>query len=616
MPILITGLFAPSGGPGSFDLYAPEDIQAGSVNVVLQAVAGGAFKGGSDPTSPAGEIVAQVKTTTGAPTHSASLGTLCWNSVDQILYINKDGGTGWMAIGAGAGHAIYDETTNLPARPNLRFRGLGVAAWDVAGSGATDVGVGTTCDAIVDSADPSAGYGNVYSTLAAAIAAGHKAIYVRAMGDTADITIAADAAVNRITGKDPQSVVVPVNITSNKAGLLIEYLQFASKTLLLNGVFDVAFACVFTATGKLEIRADDCQPIQCRFVGCTVTCLVLNGTDGTAHRTRIVSNTFIGNSGTNVIEVKGSHTKPHNCLLTSNLFSGNTCTGYLIDFTMSTYGPLGWQIAGNLFSKFDAGCLRIRGSYMNISGNTFDGVTKVAGGTGVQIGIYWAYNNANTYGQNVITGNSFFRCQVPIQFILPGGNPLNTLGVVVADSLFATFDKIYPGCYQVWANNLYIEGTIDGTICAQTIFNGVLVFETSFTNMNWATNQLRNSLTTMSASDLGPRPAYGPCNQNIIAAATQIKADAGLIQLTSNASYTLTYTPALGVTAGYIADGQEVVILNVGTYTITLQDETQLAGTKLRLGAATRALGPRDTLRLVYSATLDKWVEVAFCNNL
>jgi hypothetical protein len=110
MPILITGLFAPSGGPGSFDLYAPEDIQAGSVNVVLQAVAGGAFKGGSDATSPAGEIVAQVKTTTGAPTHSASLGTLCWNSVDLILYVNNNGATGWTAIGAGGGanHNLLD----------------------------------------------------------------------------------------------------------------------------------------------------------------------------------------------------------------------------------------------------------------------------------------------------------------------------------------------------------------------------------------------------------------------------------------------------------------------------------------------------------------------------
>ena len=103
MPILITGLFAPSGGAGSFDLYAPEDIQAGDVNVVLQAIAGGSFKGGAHATAPAGEVVAQVKTTTGAPSHSASLGTLCWNSIDLILYVNNNGSTGWTAIGSGSG---------------------------------------------------------------------------------------------------------------------------------------------------------------------------------------------------------------------------------------------------------------------------------------------------------------------------------------------------------------------------------------------------------------------------------------------------------------------------------------------------------------------------------
>ena len=105
MPILITGLFAPSGGAGSFDLYAPEDIQAGDVNVILQLVAGGAVKGGVHATAPVGEIVAQVRTTTGPPTHSASEGTFCWNSVDNVLYVNNNGSTGWTEIGAGGVHA-------------------------------------------------------------------------------------------------------------------------------------------------------------------------------------------------------------------------------------------------------------------------------------------------------------------------------------------------------------------------------------------------------------------------------------------------------------------------------------------------------------------------------
>jgi len=101
MPINITGEFQPSDGVHGFDLYDPQDIKAGNINVVLQAIANGAFKGGSHATAPAGEIVAQVKTSTGVPTHSASEGTICWNSVDDTFYVNNNGTTGWTAIGAG-----------------------------------------------------------------------------------------------------------------------------------------------------------------------------------------------------------------------------------------------------------------------------------------------------------------------------------------------------------------------------------------------------------------------------------------------------------------------------------------------------------------------------------
>ncbi len=44
---------------------------------------------------PEGEIALQLKTTTGAPTHSASAGVPCWVMPDNDLYINEDGGTNW-----------------------------------------------------------------------------------------------------------------------------------------------------------------------------------------------------------------------------------------------------------------------------------------------------------------------------------------------------------------------------------------------------------------------------------------------------------------------------------------------------------------------------------------
>ncbi len=41
----------------------------------------------------------QIKDTTGAPTHSAPEGTPLWNTVDNTLYVNNDGTTGWTLVG-------------------------------------------------------------------------------------------------------------------------------------------------------------------------------------------------------------------------------------------------------------------------------------------------------------------------------------------------------------------------------------------------------------------------------------------------------------------------------------------------------------------------------------
>lgn len=44
---------------------------------------------------PSGELVGQIQTETGAPTHSASIGVSCWVLPDDDVYINNDGSTGW-----------------------------------------------------------------------------------------------------------------------------------------------------------------------------------------------------------------------------------------------------------------------------------------------------------------------------------------------------------------------------------------------------------------------------------------------------------------------------------------------------------------------------------------
>jgi hypothetical protein len=111
----------------------------------------------------------------------------------------------------------------------------------------------------------------------------------------------------------------------------------------------------------------------------------------------------------------------------------------------------------------------------------------------------------------------------------------------------------------------------------------------------------------------GPLVATPSVAQNITAANTALLANASVIQLTANNSYTLTAAPT-------IADGQDgqiLIIVNVDTVdTITLQDQGTLAGSNLRLAANTIPLGPCDSIILLYSATVGDWVQVGQVNVL
>jgi hypothetical protein len=69
--------------------------------------------------------------------------------------------------------------------------------------------------------------------------------------------------------------------------------------------------------------------------------------------------------------------------------------------------------------------------------------------------------------------------------------------------------------------------------------------------------------------------------------------------------------------ANGVTDGDEVLIVrHTDAGDLTLPDETTTAGSNLRLGAATRVLGPRDSLRLRWNAAIADWTEVAYTNAL
>lgn len=101
--------------------------------------------------------------------------------------------------------------------------------------------------------------------------------------------------------------------------------------------------------------------------------------------------------------------------------------------------------------------------------------------------------------------------------------------------------------------------------------------------------------------------------QNITAVGATILANAHNVQITADNSYTLTSTP----TIANGQDGQLLTIVNADAVdTITLQDETSLAGSNLRTKGGTGvALGPRDTVTFVYNTALGDWIEIARSDN-
>lgn len=169
-------------------------------------VAAGNFSSIATPTRQT--IVVLVYDGASVLTHSANLilqGAANYSAVaGDISIFFWEGGTVWREInrhtaaaaasGSG-GHAIHDEVAAaLATQPALHFMGAGVAALNNGVALRTEIIIPTVYDGVVDSLDVNAaGKSNVYSTLQAAIAAGHKSILVRSAADAADIVISNDA---------------------------------------------------------------------------------------------------------------------------------------------------------------------------------------------------------------------------------------------------------------------------------------------------------------------------------------------------------------------------------------------------------------------------------------
>ena len=177
--------------------------------------------------------------------------------------------------------------------------------------------------------------------------------------------------------------------------------------------------------------------------------------------------------------------------------------------------------------------------------------------------------------------------------VLTGGTllPSSIVGFVSAATVGAGVTATSRTAFKV------SDATVSGTLTTQLGLD-VAAMTTATTNIG-----IRNASSTVNT----------PLLSTISVVGSTINANCSVARLnnSSGGALTLTSTPT-------IADGQAgqvLVVYNSGTNTVTLQRNSALAGSNLRLGAASRLLAQYATLTLMFDGTNSEWVELSFTNN-
>lgn len=132
------------------------------------------------------------------------------------------------------------------------------------------------------------------------------------------------------------------------------------------------------------------------------------------------------------------------------------------------------------------------------------------------------------------------------------------------------------------------------------LFNQLSGTNVSFSNLSASSLYINNIVEGTSAT------------QTISASNYQIIPASSLIKISASANFVMNSTPTVKI-SGY-NEGLKIWVVNVGTSTITLKDETKTAGTKLRLAAQKDcALTEWGSLQLILvsGSTGLCWVEVS-----
>jgi hypothetical protein len=379
--------------------------------------------------------------------------------------------------------------------------------------------------------------------------------------------------------------------------------------------------------------------------------------EGDCNRNTITSNQCVSANmiGIQLVAVAAGETQHFNRIIgnhissKTNAVNAGTAHGIVLNNEVVGGGTIQYNVVqGNTIDDCDGMGIYASGSavtitmHNDISGNVISNcVTVGTSGTLLDAGI-GVVSDRNNISNNVISGGGVDSSSSGIRVSgsdgLIAGNKIYDLdgsGVRISGSrssvkgnsvvLNGNFRGVYDDgstdalidgndVYYITGNGAGIGGNGTDTKivgnrvkrAASTAANG---YELAGTAMRLFSNFSSNSTVPVSITGTAYTQDndFLPAAQVIDAAGDTILAlaDVTLISNATGGSITLTSAPTIA--DGF--NGQKIILTNVGSQDVVLQDQGTLASSNLRLVGASVTLSPRDSITLVYNTTNADWVQ-------
>jgi hypothetical protein len=251
-------------------------------------------------------------------------------------------------------------------------------------------------------------------------------------------------------------------------------------------------------------------------------------------------------------------------------------------------------------------------------------VTFSQSGFAFGVGLLFNVNPVFKTGTSVGTGFSFGPLTglsyVPT-FTVDTQTGITALGTSTALSSNPVWSQANSGTATVASHVGFLTQGNVGTGITMTLFNDVKVLDTAgsgtittraaldIANLTKATTNLgiRNASTTVFTHKVKTITA----TSDSISVASTTAATMITLNNTSGSSKTLASTPT--ITAG--TDGQLLILENTSAQNVVFQRESALAGSTLRLNAATVTLSQYQTMLLIWDAVNTQWVQLGSSAN-